>query len=288
MSTKKGVCIALFLNFLLVVKNVFTKSLVTTAGYSVVQTLFFSVAISLLILGIYMFRKGNLPEIKKINGNLLWHVFFAVGGGSAIFYAFGYGNLAEITIILAVAPLLVAFLSYFWVGEKITKMQGVLIFTSLLGVSLIVKPSGAGASEFLPVLAGVIGTVLFAMSQVWVRKLNNEFSTDVLTIYYYIGAIVFTGLLLSSNYQPIQLVDAPMFIILGLTDIGALFLLYYVLRHVSANIVAPFQYSGILWGLIFGYIFFGDTIDMWATIGAIVIIISGIKFVHLHVKKESY
>ncbi len=288
MSVTKGVYIALFLNFLLVVKNVLTKSLVTNAGYSVIQALFFSVAVSLIIMGVYMFRRGSLPKIKKVNGNLLLHIFFAVGGGVLIFYAFGYGNLAEITIILAVAPLIVALLSYFWLGEQITKMQGVLIFASLLGVSLIVKPSGTGASEVLPVIAGVAGTVLFAMSQVWVRKINNEFSTDVLTIYYYIGTMVFTGLMLSFNYQPIQIVDIPMLVILGLTDIGALFLLYYVLRHVSANIVAPFQYSGILWGLIFGYIFFGDTIDMWATIGAVVIVISGIKFVRLHVKKESY
>ncbi len=285
MTVTRGVCIAILLNLSLAVLNLVTKMLVEV-GYSSIQIMVVSSWFALIPLLSYKCHVGRLIIISKsLNFNLLIHLILSMSEAVLIFYAFGNGNLAEISIILSVCPLVTAFFSHFLLGEKMMKAEFILVFVSIIGVALIVKPTG-DISGNLPMMAGVLGAAIYALSQVWVRKIRDEVSSFAVLFSTYMGLAFLGTLFIAGDFQPLQQEHWHLFLLLGICDILGICLLYFVLRKVSANVISPFQYTRILWGLFFGYIFFGDIIDIWSTIGLVVIILAGVKFVRLHVRKE--
>lgn len=285
MSVTRGICIAILLNLSLAVMNLVTKMLVEV-GYSSIQILVVSAWFALIPLLSYKCHVGRRVIISKsLNLNLLIHLVLSMSEAVLIFYAFGNGNLAEISIVLSVCPLMTVFFSHFLLKERMTKAEFALVFVSIIGVALIVKPQG-NISEHLPILAGVLGAIIYALSQVWVRKIRDTVSSFAVLSSTYIGLAFLGTLFIAGDFQPLQQEHWPLFLLLGVCDILGICLLYFVLRKVSANLVSPFQYTRILWGLLFGYMFFGDIIDIWSTIGLVIIILAGVEFVRLHVRRE--
>ncbi len=285
MSVTKGVCIAILLNLSLAVMNLATKMLVEV-GYSAIQVLVVSAWFAIIPLSAYRFHTGRRFSFKHhINWKMALHIVLSMSEAALIFYAFGHGNLAEVSIIISVCPLIVALFSHFLLNERMSKSGFALVLVSIFGVALIVKPQG-NISEHLPILAGVLGAVIYSISQVWVRKISSTISSFALLSSTYLGIALLGPLFIMGSFQPLQSEHSLLFLMLGVCDVFGIFLLYFVLSKVSANVISPFQYTRILWGLVFGYVFFGDIIDIWSTIGLVIIILAGVKFVQLHVKKE--
>ena len=57
------------------------------------------------------------------------------------------------------------------------------------------------------------------------------------------------------------------------------FMIIAAYRRAPAIIVAPMQYSQIVWAAIFGFLFFDETVDFWTVVGIAVIIAAGIYIV---------
>ena len=65
-----------------------------------------------------------------------------------------------------------------------------------------------------------------------------------------------------------------MFLIGVFAQIGQLLILF-AYRNSSAGFIAPMQYSQIVWAVIFGSLFFNETVDQWGITGALITVLSG-------------
>ena len=57
---------------------------------------------------------------------------------------------------------------------------------------------------------------------------------------------------------------------------------YFVLvgfRSAPAAFVAPMQYSQIVWAILFGYLFFNESVDVWVIVGSAITILSGVAII---------
>ncbi len=274
MNVNMGILLVLAASFVLSAMNAAVKFL-TLQGYPTLQITFFAGFIAFCCVFAWMALKKKLATLKVFSPLLGLYILAAVGAGVSLFYAFGSGKLAEVGTIVAAAPLMIAGLAFFLLHERLRPFQAGLIVVGFLGILCMFKPR--------PELVGyeifcwaLFGTFLFSLSQIIVRKLKDSVPTLVFCFYFYLGFFAVTGLMMP--YQSVSMTDVPFFLLTGACEIVSLVLLYSAFKLAPASVVAPFQYSGVLWSALFGYVFWHERLDIWTLAGAAIIVGSGILF----------
>ncbi|MHC2484098.1 drug/metabolite transporter (DMT)-like permease [Rhizobium leguminosarum] len=96
------------------------------------------------------------------------------------------------------------------------------------------------------------------------------------------------GIVLSiGHWQPATLVDWSGMLLLGIVASCAHLLITRSLKLAPASLLAPLQYTLLLWAIVLGYLFFNDVPDMQIIIGAAIIVVAGLFIFHRKNLKET-
>ena len=201
----------------------------------------------------------------------------AVTTGAAGFYAFSVLPLAQTYAILFAMPLLITVLAIPMLGEKVGIRRGMAVLVGLVGVLIVLRPGSAELSWGH--LAALGAAVTGSINSLIVRKIGAEERAAVLMLFPMLASVAATGAMMPFVYVPMPLSHlALMGVIAGLGFIAALMIIR-AYRTAPAVIVAPMQYSQIIWAAIYGSLFFDESPDQWTIVGTSVIICSGIYIV---------
>ena len=118
-----------------------------------------------------------------------------------------------------------------------------------------------------------------ALTSVIVRKIGPDERSVVLLLYPMVANFVAMAIAMPFVYVPMELPELGALAIIALFGLTASFLQILAYRAGEAVIVAPMQYSQIIWAVIFGYFFFGESIDGPTMAGAAIVISSGLYIV---------
>jgi S-adenosylmethionine uptake transporter len=163
-------------------------------------------------------------------------------------------------------------------GEKVGIRRGIAVVVGLLGVLIVLRPAG-GEGFSIGHLAALGAATTGALSSVIVRKIGRDERSVVLMLYPMVLTFLAMGALMPLVYKPMPVTH------LGLTAVMALLGLLGALGSIAAYrmapavIVAPMQYSQIIWAALYGWLFFDETVDLYTAAGSAVIIASGIYIV---------
>jgi drug/metabolite transporter (DMT)-like permease len=69
--------------------------------------------------------------------------------------------------------------------------------------------------------------------------------------------------------------------LLGIVSMGGHACVNRSLKSAPASVVAPYQYTLIIWAIVLGYLFFGDIVEFWTLVGAAVICVAGLALILL-------
>ena len=188
--------------------------------------------------------------------------------------SFRYLALADAHTIGSLAPVLVLVFSYFILKEKINVATWLAICVSFCGVILIMRP---GLTIFNPYLIIPLCAAFFYSLFQIATRLNAKYDDNETMLFYngLIGAII-TFVLSLFFWQPLHSFSFIFFIFLGIFFCTGLFLQIKALSVTPASILAPYNYTIIVWGIIFGLLVYGEVPDIFTIIGAIIIVSSGI------------
>lgn len=255
-------------------------ALIKTLGssYSPFQLIFFSGLLGFPLVTLMLMRDrtdGNLipkhpywTAIRTISS-----VLNAVAG----FYAFSVLPLAQCYAIIFAMPILITLLAIPMLGEKVGIHRWMAIIIGLIGVVIVLRPGQVPLS--LGHLAALAAASLGALTSVIVRKIGHDERGVVLMLYPMVANFLFMAIALPFVYIPVPAGHfGMMFAMSGLGLLGGL-LIIAAYRRAPAIIVAPMQYSQIIWAILFGYLFFNEDIDVITGIGTSVIIAAGIYIV---------
>lgn len=246
--------------------------------YSPFQIIFFSTLFSFPLVMFMLIRDKNEGHLRPAHPwwNLLRTIANMISTAAA-FYAFSVLPLAQVYALIFATPLVITLLSIPMLGERVGFHRFAAVIVGLIGVIVVLRP---GATEFtLGHLAALTCALVGAFTAVVVRKIGRDERTAVLMLYPLIANFFVMGAVMSFSYQPLPLLDlggVAMVALLGFIAGTGLILAY---RASEAAIVAPMQYSQIIWATIFGYFIFGETVDLATIIGAGIIILSGLYIV---------
>lgn len=272
-DNKRGFLLGLLAFGIFATHDVLIKSL--GGSYSVFQIIFFATLFAFLPLTIVMM-------VDKSQGNFRPHhpwwlalrTICALIGASCAFYAFTVLPLAEVYALLFAMPLLITALSVPFLGETVGVRRWIAVLVGFIGVIVVLRP---GAADFtLGHAAALTAAVVSSMANIIVRKIGNEERSAVLILIPMITNVAVMASLMPFVYKPVSLPDLGVMALIGTIVIGAQIAMIGAYRAAPAAIVAPVQYSQILWAVAFGYFFFSETPDKWVAIGSAIIIGSGI------------
>jgi S-adenosylmethionine uptake transporter len=171
-------------------------------------------------------------------------------------------------------PIYVTALSPFLLGERVDWRRWAAVAVGFGGVVLALHPS-PGAVSFGAVCA-LVGSFSYALFMVATRKLAGTPGT-VLMVAQLLAALLFGGaLVLAGGWTPPGSVDLALMLLLGVGSLCGNLCVNQSLRLAPASVVVPYQYTLILWGMLFGYVFFDEVIGPLTLAGAGVIVGAGL------------
>ena len=236
------------------------------------QVVFFRNFFALLPLFILIFFLRL--DFKSIN-NFKLHIFRAVIGISAMtlfFVSIRFVPLVEMQTISFSSVFFISILSVFFLSEKIGYRRMIAIIIGFIGIIIILKPSTAIFSNysFLPLIASLFLSVAVIILKKILLTNNNILSVWVFTVLCTIISLFFynENWIIPNNLNLILMVSS------GLFGFVAQICLTKSFQLADASLLAPLDFSSLIWSFFLGYIFFGELITDNVLIGGIIIISS--------------
>ncbi|MFZ9321222.1 MAG: DMT family transporter [Hylemonella sp.] len=245
------------------------------ADYSVGQILAIRSAAALLILVPYLWRQGLLGSLWRVERPRLQALRVAlVIAEVALFYlAVRHLPLADVFMFYLASPIFVTVLSALLLREHVGPASWVAVVAGFAGVLLIFPPSAAALT--LPALMALGGSLSLALMMILARHLRGSNGFHLITLQ--TSGVALAGL---STWPMGWLAPGPLafslICLLGIVATTAHFMLNHAVRLAPANVVAPFQYSAIVWAMALGYLVWGDVPSAGALLGATLIVGAGL------------
>ena len=253
--------------------------------YNAVQITFARAIVVLILLMPFIYKLGGLNFLKTKKPFL--HFFRGLAGliGNVMFFlAFQRLPVADVTVISQAVPIFSSILAIIFLGETIGWRRWTAITIGFLGVIIAINPSVNIAVASLYALGG---TLMWSTTIIFLRLLGST-EHPVKTVFYF----MLVSVLITSIFQPFLWKEPSfevilLFIGIGIAALLTQLLMTYALQKAPASIVSPFNYTGIVWAIIFDYIIW-NAHPMFATIfGGIIITISGIYIFKREAKIKS-
>lgn len=199
------------------------------------------------------------------------------------FTSLRYLPLADAFAITFAAPLFITALSVPLLGEQVGIRRWAAVVVGFFGVLVVVQPGGASfrVEALLPLAAALS----YALAMLLGRKMTRDMSTAVIMFWPALGAAAATLLLMPAQWQTPNVPDAGLFIFLGMIGTGGMALITQGYRYAPAAVIAPFDYSVLLWGVLLGWVLWQDipAPNVWA--GSVLLVASGLYILHRETRK---
>jgi drug/metabolite transporter (DMT)-like permease len=193
-------------------------------------------------------------------------------------YALKRMPLSTAYTIFFVAPLLITALSVPFLGEHVGPRRWIAIGIGLLGVLVVLRPTGAGmlSPAGLAVLLAAFG---YAVSAITVRVLARSDSNQAMVVWLLALMALGAGALAWPDWRPILHDD--LWLIAGIGVVGALgqYAITHAFRHGEASLLAPLEYTALVWGVLLEAFVWGVLPDSITWIGAAIIVASGLYLI---------
>ncbi len=248
------------------------------ATYSAIQIVFFGALLSFPLITFLMIRDAEPGTLRPRHP--WWLALRSVSGTlSAVctFFALGLLPLSQVYAVLFAAPLLITLMAIPILGETVRLRRGIAIVIGLIGVLIVLRPGSEPLG--LGQVMALMGAFLGALNAIVVRKIGQEERPVLLVLYPMMANFILTAAVLPFVYVPVPITDLGLFAVVAALVLVAMSALVAAYRRGDAMVVAPMQYSQIIWATIFGVVLFNETPELNTYVGAAVIVVSGLYII---------
>jgi drug/metabolite transporter (DMT)-like permease len=271
-----GIGLMLLGMFMFSVNDVMGKWLVAT--YSVGQVLLLRSAAALAVLLPIMRRRKVPLALPPRPGLHALRIAFSTLEVAAFYWAVTYLALADVMTYYLAGPIYVAAFAVFWLGERLDRPRILAIAVGFLGVVVALRPSAATLS--LPALIALAGSVFYSLLLITTRTLR-ETDDATLVLGQILGALIFGITAAPFHWVTPGPDDLVGLLLLGIVSMAAHVCVNRSLKIAPASVVAPYQYTLIVWAIVLGYLAFGDVVGFWTLVGAAIICMAGLALLLL-------
>lgn len=255
-------------------------ALLKAAGprFPTVQLVFFRSAFAFLPFLPVFVRSGVAALRTRRPGIHALRALFGVTSMACNFYALVRIPLADLTATQFAMPLFLTLLSMPLLGESVGWRRLTATAVGFVGVLLILRPGGEGVDWVY--LVALTGAFLYALVAVTIRRLGTTDPAITTFFYFTLACTLSSGLLLPFVWVTPTAAELLLLVLAGVAGGLAQYAMVDAYRHAPATIVAPFDYTQIVWATLFGIMLFAEIPDGWVIAGALVVAGSGLYIWH--------
>lgn len=255
------------------VMNVFGKAM--TESYDVLQVVFFRSLFVLLPCGAVILWQRRLTLFTTANPRS--HLIRGIVGLACmlcVFYALKLLPLADAVAIGFLGPTFATVAAMLFLKEKAGWQRWLAILGGLAGVVIMLQP-GAVPVNMTGLVVALLGSLLYGLTMVWVRKLGR--TEPALTTVWFFGlfATVMMALTLPFVWVTPSWNDCLQLTLTGLCAFVGQLYVTKAYQYAPAATISPFNYTTLLWAILFGHLFWHETPTPQILTGALVVVLAG-------------
>jgi drug/metabolite transporter (DMT)-like permease len=241
--------------------------------YSVWQMLVIRSIGAIALLSPLIWRERASFATAPRPGLQVLRVSLSVTESIMFFLALSYLPLADTVTFYLAAPIYVTAISALFLQERVGWRRWSAVVAGFVGVIIALRPSTATLT--LPALIAIVGSLGFAVFLIITRMLRG--TSDVVMVSGQFGAmLVVSGAIAPIGWIAPSALDFGLMLVLGVVAMTAFACMNRSLKLAPASVVVPYQYTMIVWAVVFGWLVFGDVPDAFTLTGAAIIIGAGL------------
>lgn len=258
-----------------------------SSGFPLYQVIFFNAAFGLVPMLVYAQATGGVGQLRTRRP---WvHAVrsaMALAGSFTGFYAYSRLPIADVYAVLFCTPLLITALSVPILGESVGWRRWSAVGAGFIGVMVMLRP-GAGMAD-PAVLGALFSAIVNAVGFLLLRRFIASENRISFGFYNNASIAIVTGLMILAlgGTMP-SLADILAIGIGGMLGGTAYLFLANGYRHAPAAVVAPFQYTQMIWGLISGFLLYRTVPDPTMLAGSGIVILSGLYILHRETVRQA-
>jgi drug/metabolite transporter (DMT)-like permease len=257
--------------FLFAVNDALGKWLVAT--YSVGQVLLVRSAAALVLLAPFIWRDRTSFSIAPRRGLQAIRALLATVEVACFYWAVAYLPLADVMAYYLAGPIFVTAIAAVLLREPVGWRRWSAVLVGFAGVIICLRP---GTSMLTwPALIALAGSFTFSLSMISTRYLRGT-SDTVLVTTQTVAALGFGIIAAPFAWVTPSPGDLALLALLGGVAMVAHVCVNRSLKLAPASVVVPYQYTTIVWAVVFGYAVFGDVPAPAMLVGAAIIVASGL------------
>lgn len=249
-----------------------------------VEVVFFRCVVSLAMSYVVL----RIQKVPVWGNNRKWLV--ARGAFGAVALVLYFTLLQEIPLATAItlqflAPIATAILGMLLLKEKIWTLQWFFFLVSFLGMLII---SGFEARmEPIHLAMGLLAAGGSGMAYTIIRKLKNSEHPLVIVLYFPLVTLPITGVYSIFHWVTPVGWDWPLLLAIGVLTQFAQYFMTKAFQAEEVSTVSNLNYLNIVYALIFGFLFFGETFNLFTYLGMVLVIAGVVLNVWYKHKKQS-
>ncbi len=238
----------------------------------VFELVFFRSFISLLI-SFTSLKSKNIPIFGVNKKILLIRGFIGVTALTLFFITLQNIPLASAVTIQYLSPIFTALFAVWILKERMKKIQWVFFAMAFLGVFILKGFDTSGQLSYFYISIGLISACLSGVAYNCIRLLRKTEHPLVVVFYFPLVATPIMAVLSFFNWVQPQGIDWFYLLLLGiLTQVAQIYMTKGIQSDSAGNIMT-FKYIGVLFALIYGYLFFGETYSFLSILGIFILIL---------------
>jgi drug/metabolite transporter (DMT)-like permease len=222
---------------------------------------------------------GRLSALKPVRmGMHALRGVLMLGVLVAFVYAVRVLSLADAYAIFLAAPLIVTALSVPMLGERIEWQRWVAICIGLAGVITMLQPTTSNFVS-LGAIAALLSAAGYAFNAIALRVITRT-DTTASVVFWMIGVMTVLALIIAlPGWVPIRAEDWRVLLGIGVFSAIAQHLLTEAFRTAAPSVVAPFEYTALLWGILIDRVVWGVFPTSRVYLGGGIVIASGLYLI---------
>jgi drug/metabolite transporter (DMT)-like permease len=211
-------------------------------------------------------------------GSHALRTIFGMTGMVGSFYGYVYLPLVTVTALGFTMPLFLTLLAIPLLGEKVGWRRWLAVLVGFCGVLLMVRPEqGATNTHWLALGLCLLGSLAWALAMITIRRMGEAGESGVAIVFWF---AFFSSVLAGLAMIPVWVWPNPwqwaLLIGIGLVSSVAQIMMTEAYRSGEASLLAPFEYSAIIWTTALGALIWAEMPDAWDFMGIVVLVGAGL------------
>jgi len=254
-------------------------------GIPVFEIIFFRNLFAFVPLGLYIWRTTGFEVLKtkRPMGHLL-RATIGLTGMVCGFSAVQHLPLTEATALQFTSPLFMTALSALLLSEPVGRHRWAAVFVGFVGVLIMARPI-PGQMNVLGVTFGILSALGAAGAMVAIRQIADTERGPTIVFYFTLGGAVLGLAGCAVHWVTPDPLTLAMLILAGVIGGVGQLLLTEALRNAPVGVIAPFDYTQLVWAALLGLVIWGELPHPLTLVGAVIVAASGAYILHRELRR---